>query len=235
MPRTLVRASTSPAQAKPSTAAANAVALLGAAIAAACIASRFPPIAALLPATLSYAGFALAGFAIGAAAAAEARLPRGSVGPLWMRVATGPKLALALGLSFATIVLAQVLQISLGPVDPTFPASAPLFTNALWFFVFTIGFAGIGMMSAPSVLLPILHPVAKALRRAPLLVAVLVLGGILAGVGIGFNIALGLPLVVDLVAKAKAWIDANDQLVMVVMLVLTVGPALLPAGKGDDD
>lgn len=219
----------------PSTAGATAASLLCALLAAACIAARFPPIAGVLPAAVSYAVFAIAGFAIGGAAAAEAHLPRGSVGPLWMRVAHGPKLALALGLSFATTVIAQVLEISLGPVDPTFPASAPFFTNALWFFMFTIGFAGIGMMSAPGVLLPVLHPIARALRGAPVVVGVLVLGGVLAGIGVGFNVALGLPVVVDLVGKAKAWVDANDKLVMGVMLALTVGPALLPSsGKSDD-
>jgi hypothetical protein len=221
-------------QTQSSTAGAIAIAFVCALLGAVCIAARFPPIAAILPGGISYAVFALAGFAIGGAAAAEAHLPRGTVGPLWMRVATAPKLALALGLSFATTVIAQTLEISLGPVDPTFPASAPFFTNALWFFMFTIGFAGIGMMSAPGVLLPVLHPIAKALRGAPVIVGVLVLGGVLAGIGIGFQIALGLPVVTDLVAKGKAWVDANDKIVMVVMLALTVGPAILPGGKSDD-
>lgn len=235
MPRTHAKAPLAASAAPSSTAGPIALAFVCALIAAACIAARFPPIATLLPAAVSYAVFAAAGLAIGGAAAAEARLPRGTVGPLWMRVATGPKLALALGLSFATTVIAQVLEVSLGPVDPTFPASAPFFTNALWFFMFTVGFAGIGMMSAPGLLLPVLHPIAKALRAAPLVVAFVVLGGVLAGVGVAFNIALALPLVVDLVGKAKAWVDANDKLVMVVMLVLTVGPALLPSGAKDDD
>lgn len=235
MPRSNARTPAAPDRAAPSTAGATALSMVCALLAAACIAARFPPIAAHLPAAVAYAVFAIAGFAIGGAAAAEAHLPRGTVGPLWMRVAWGPKLALALGLSFATTVIAQVLEISLGPVDPTFPASAPFFTNAMWFFMFTIGFAGIGMMSAPGVLLPVLHPIAKLLRGAPVVVGVLVLGGVLAGVGVGFNIALTLPVVVELVGKAKAWIDANDKIVMGVMLALTVGPALLPAGKGGDD
>lgn len=235
MHRTHGRPGASEAATASSTAGPTAIALLCAALAAACIATRFPPIAALLPGAVAYAVFAIAGFAIGGAAAAEAHVPRGSVGPLWMRVATAPKLALALGLSFATTVIAQTLEISLGPVDPTFPASAPFFTNALWFFMFTIGFAGIGMMSAPGVLLPVLHPIAKALRGAPVIVGVLVLGGVLAGIGIGFQIALGLPVVVDLVGKGKAWVDANDKLVMVVMLVLTVGPAIIPSSSKSDD
>ncbi|MFO0631304.1 MAG: hypothetical protein U0168_00480 [Nannocystaceae bacterium] len=209
--------------------------LVCAAMAAVGIAARFPPVAAHLPGVVQLPIFALAGFAVGGAAAAEAHLPRGSVGPLWMRVAAAPRLALALGLSFATTVIAQVLEISLGPVDPTFPGNAPFFTNALWFFVFTIGFAGIGMMSAPGVMLPVLHPLARALRGAPLGVGVVVLGGVMAAVGVGFAFALGLPAVAELVGKAKAWIDANDKVVMAAMLVVTVGPALLPSKSKSDD
>lgn len=213
--------------------AAKAIAIVAALVAACCVAARYPPIAGALPAIVSLAAFAGAGFAIGAAAAAEARLPRGTVGPLWMRVAAPARLALALGLSFCTTAIAQVLEISLGPVDPTFPAHAPAGTNALWFFVFTIGFAGIGMMSAPGVFLPVLHPIARALKKVPLVVAVLVLGGVLAAIGIAFAIALGLPAVASIVAQGKAWVDANATLVTAVMLALTIGPALLPS-RGDD-
>ncbi|HWB80432.1 MAG TPA: hypothetical protein VG755_35955 [Nannocystaceae bacterium] len=216
-----------------SVAAAKGIAIVSALIAAACVAVRYPPIAAMLPAIVSLAAFGAAGLAIGATAAAEARLPRGSVGPLWMRVAAPARLALAMGLSFCTTAIAQVLEISLGPVDPTFPASAPAGTNALWFFVFTIGFAGIGMMSAPGVFLPVLHPIARALKKAPLVVAVLVMGGVLAAIGLAFAIALGQPALAELVGKGKAWVDANTTIVTVVMLALTVGPALLPS-RGDD-
>lgn len=213
--------------------AAKAIAIVSALVAAGCVAARYPPIAGALPAIVALAAFAAAGFAIGATAAAEARLPRGTVGPLWMRVATPARLALALGLSFCTTAIAQVLEISLGPVDPTFPSAAPAGTNALWFFVFTIGFAGIGMMSAPGVFLPVLHPIARALKKAPLVVAVIVMGGVLAAIGIAFAIALGLPAVATLVAQGKAWVDANATIVTVVMLALTVGPALLPS-RGDE-
>ncbi len=214
-------------------AAAKGVALLCALAAAACIAARFPPIAAMLPASLSLVVFAVAGFAIGGAAAAEAHCPRGTVGALWMRVAGPPKLALALGLSFGTTVIAQVLEISLGPVDPTFPASAPMAQNAMWFFVFTIGFAGIGMMSAPGVLLPVLGLPARALRGAPLMVGVVVLGLICAAIGVAFSYALGIPAVAELVGKAKAWCDANQTIVMGITGAVMVAPALLPSSDRD--
>ncbi len=228
-PRRSLRAPVVQVGGVPSTAVAVALALVCALLAAACIAARFPPFASKLPTAAASAVFAIAGFAIGGAAAAEAHLPRGGVGPLWMRVAFAPKLALALGLSFATTVIAQVLDISLGPVDPSFPANGPFLTNALWFFVFTIGFAGIGMMSAPGVLLPVLGPIARLLRGAPVVLGVLVLGGVLAGIGIGFDIALTLPAVEALVTRAKAWIDAHEELVTVVTLGIAVVPSLLPS------
>ncbi len=220
---------TAPGRAEPSTAIPTALALLCALLAALCIAARFPPFAAHLPASAAHAVFAAAGFAIGGAAAAEAHLPRGSAGALWMRVAFAPKLALALGLSFAVTAIAQVLDVSLGPVDPTFPASGPPLVNAMWFFMFTIGFAGIGMMSAPGVLLPVLGPIARLLRAAPVLLGVLALGGVLAGVGIAFDIALTLPAVETLVARGKAWIDTHEELVTVVTLAVVVLPSLLPS------
>src|SRR5688572_12795985 len=90
-----------------------------------CIVSRFPPFAAALPHFVDDAAFVVAGVSLGVIGAAEARMKRGSVGPLWMRVPWSAKLALALALSFCTTVIAQTLQVSLGPVDPSFPADVP--------------------------------------------------------------------------------------------------------------
>lgn len=168
---------------------------------AVCILSRFPPIAAALPPGVEPAAFALAGFALGAVGAAEARLERGTVGPLWMRVPRPVNLALALALSFCTTAIAQELGVSLGPVDPTFPADAPFETNALWFFMFTVGFAGIGSFSAASVFLPVLNPLGRMLRDLPLAAAVGILGAVGAVAGLGFRAVLASPAVADLVAK----------------------------------
>lgn len=210
------------------------VSLLAALIIATCTAGRYPPIAEALPGFV-VDGFALVGFALGAAAAAEARLPRGSVGPLWMRVKAAPRLACALGVSYITTVIAQTLGISLGPVDPTFSATAPGGVNAMWFFVFTLGFTGIGMMSAPSLVLPVLHPPARLLRRMPLPLAVLLLGGALAGVGLAFREALGMPAVMEIVKAGQAFCEANEGLVTAAMLVVTLAPVVFPGRAGDDD
>ena len=203
-------------------------------VAAACVASRFPPLAARLPAFADDVAFVVAGVALGVVVVAEARMKRGTVGPLWMRVKAPPRLALALLLSFITTVIAQTLKVSLGPVDPTFPTEAPFATNALWFFMFTIGFAGIGMMGAPGVFLPVLHPVARAMRQLPLGAAAAILGVVGAGVGIAFGRVLVLPAVSTVVTRAQDWCDANAQLVTGVMLAATIVPALLPS-KDDDD
>jgi hypothetical protein len=165
------------------------------------IAALFPPIAGVVPPVIEPAAFALAGFALGAVGAAEARMERGTVGPLWMRVPRPVNLALALALSFCTTAIAQEFGVSLGPVDPTFPADAPFETNALWFFMFTIGFAGIGSFSAASVFLPVLNPLGRMLRELPLAAAVGILGAAGAVAGLGFRAVLASPTVADLVAK----------------------------------
>lgn len=220
---------------RPSQAAATAVSLLCAVLVVACIAARFPPFAAALPGFVADSAFALVGFALGAAAAAETHFTRGSVGPMWMRVAAAPRLAFALGVSFVTTVLAQTLQISLGPVDPTFPAGASAGINTLWFFVFTLGFTGLGMMSASGLVMPVLQPPARLFRRLPLLPAVGIVGGMFAGAGVAFRVALGLPIVVEWVSAAREWCNANEGLVSGVMLGVTLLPVVFPARERPDD
>ena len=214
---------------------ATAVALLCGLLAGLCVVARFPPVAGALPAFLLDAGFPLVGFALGGAAAAEAWCVRRGVGPLWMRVTAAPRLACALGVTFVTTVIAQTLKISLGPVDPTFSATAPAATNALWFFMFTLGFTGLGMMSAPSLVLPILHPLARVLRRVPMLLAVALLGGAVAGLGEAFRTTLALPEVVEGVAAARLWCAANDTLVTAALLLVTLGPLLLGGRSASDE
>ena len=213
----------------------TAVALVSALALVGCVASRFPPFALALPAGVAEGAFVLAGCALGATGAAEAHLPRGTVGPTWMRVRAAPRLAMALGVSFATTVLAQLLGISLGPVDPTFPATAPPGVNAMWFFVFTLGFVGIGMMSAPGILLPVLHPPARWLRRLPLPLGVAILGGVFGALGAAFRSALAAPAVIELVAAGKAFCAANSGLVTAAMLVATLAPVVFPGRQTEGD
>lgn len=208
------------------------VASVCALVLAAAVTSRFPPVQRFVP---DLVVFVVAGAALFAAVAVEARLKRGTVGPLWMQVKFAPRLALALALSFCTTVIAQTLQVSLGPVDLAFPATAPLGINALWFFVFTLGFSGIGMMSAPSVFLPVLHPPAKLLKKLPSVVGVVVYAVVGAVTGVVFARLLVFPPVVGLVEKGRVWADSHAQLLFSVTLALTVGPALLPFGKDSDD
>ena len=72
---------------------------------------------------------AVAGCALFLAIAAESRLARGGVGPLWMRVPLAPRLAMALGLSFAT-TLPQGLPLArtVVPLEGWTP-DGPLYTG----------------------------------------------------------------------------------------------------------
>jgi hypothetical protein len=208
---------------------AKSVSLVMALVLALCVTSRFPLFAAKMPAFVDELMFVVAGIAIGITIAMEARMERGTVGALWMRVAAPAKLGLAFGLSFITTVIAQTLQISLGPVDPSFGGDAPDATKALWFFVFTIGFAGIGMMSAPGIFLPPFHPIARVTNNA----APIVLGALFATLGAALAVALTVPAVHTIVDAGRAWCDENATLVLGVTIAVSVGPAMLPS-KSDD-
>lgn len=208
--------------------------LVAALVLALAVVARFPPLLLRFP--FDGLVFALAGAALGVVVVAESRLVRGTVGPLWMQVKFAPRLALAIGLSFWTTVIAQMLQVSLGPVDVAFPGTAPLGINAVWFFVFTLGFSGIGMMSAPSIFLPVLTPPARLLRKVPAAVAFAIFALVGAGVGFGLSRLFILPVVVNVITQGRTWVDANSQLVFAITLALTVGPALIPSRpeKSDD-
>jgi hypothetical protein len=183
--------------------------------------SRYPPLA--VPDLASSAIAALVGLVLGVVGAAERSLPRGEVGPLWMRLGWPVRLNFALGLSYFTTVFAQQLGLSLGPVDPTFPASAPAAVNTLWFFAFTFGFLGVGMMSAASLMVPLVRVV--TLGSKSLLV------GALCGLGFTALLVAGVhaPVVTSLIAQGKVWFDANSTLATLALVAIGVVPGLLPS------
>jgi hypothetical protein len=212
----------------------RALCWIAAVVLAGCVTCLYPPIATHMT-RLAFLLDGVAGLALFAAIAAESRIPRGNVGPLWMRVKAAPKLAMALGLSFTTTLVCQMIGWSFGPVDPNFSSPAPPMIKTFWFFMFTIGFSGIGMMAAPSTFLGVLGPPARWLKRAP---AALVLGlyaGVGAGIGIAFGIVLHLKQVADVVARVNAFVDAHSMEVTLGLVALTVGPALLPSKPDSDD
>ncbi|MFZ5444412.1 MAG: hypothetical protein ACOZQL_30755 [Myxococcota bacterium] len=198
------------------------------------IVSRFPPVASALPPLADWLVPLLVGAALGVAGLVERTREKGTVGPLWMRLGRPLSATLALGLSYFTTVFAQELQLSLGPVDPTFPAAAPPATATLWFFVFTLGFTGVGMMSAPNLLVPLLRvmtaPVARLASPASFVAA--------AAVGALFAAALltgaHTPLVEGWVKQGQGFFAANATAATLALVAIAVAPQFIPA-LGDAD
>lgn len=192
------------------------------------IATRFPPVAAVLPAFTPQVVPLLVGAALGLVGAVERHTERGTVGPLWMQLGRPLSATMALGLSYFTTVFAQEFSLSFGPVDPTFPATVPPATATLWFFVFTVGFTGVGMMSAPNLLVPLLRvvtaPVAKA--RPPVLFA----GAALIGLVFAGGLLLGAhtPFVSGLVTQGQALFAANATAGTLALVAIGVAPNFLP-------
>lgn len=198
----------------------------------AALASRAPFLAEVLPAATPSAAIALVGATLSLVGMIERSTPRGSVGPVWMRLPRLLGLNLAAGFSFFTTVFAQTLGLSLGPVDPSLTGVPPT-TAALWFFIFTVGFLGVGMMSAPALMVPLLRvvtaPVAKLKGPAGFAVAAIV--------GAGFAIALVVGAssapVTDLLQRGRAFFDANTQLATFALVAIAVGPQLLGLGGSE--
>lgn len=197
--------------------------------------TRFPPIAAVLPPMTAQGVPLLVGAALGLAGGLERTREKGTVGPLWMRLGRPLSATLALGLSYFTTVFAQELKLSLGPVDPTFPAAVPAATATLWFFVFTLGFTGVGMMSAPTLLVPLLRvvtaPVAR-LKPPVLLGAAAVLGALFAG---ALLLGAHTPLIEGLVKQGQDFFDANSTVATLALVAIAVAPNFLPTPAADDD
>jgi hypothetical protein len=192
--------------------------------------SRFPPLGLAAPVPSLIA--AVVGLVLGLVGASDRQLPRGSTGPLWMRLSTPLTLCLALGFSYFTTVFAQELGVSLGPADPSFPGKTSERLNTVWFVVFTLGFVGVGRMSAPALLVPLLRVVTSPtsrLRGVPALVV-----GALCGLVFTVLFVAGLhaPPTLEVIARAKTWFDQNATLGTLVLVAIGVVPNLLPS-KGD--
>jgi hypothetical protein len=117
--------------------------VLAAAIHAVAIATRFPDLAAKLP-----------------AGAADA-----------LMVVQGPLLLLSAflegRLDYGPQVAAQTFHVSLGPVDPAAPESFSQQQRALWFAMFTGGFFFIYYIAACGMFIPVLRALTRPLRALP--------------------------------------------------------------------
>lgn len=192
------------------------------------IASRFPPIAVRLPPGTAPIVVTLVGAVLLMVGLLERRLPRRKVGPLWMRVAPGVGLTVSLGLTFFTTLVAQVLGVSLLTADPTVAFGTPSIT-AFNYFMWTIGFSGVGIFFATPIMVPLLRVLTWPVKRLPLAAAVPL--GCLAGAlfALGLQSFIRHPRVAALVSTGHAWAETHLAEALLMLLGLMALPAVLSA------
>ncbi len=106
--------------------------------------------------------------------------------PLWMQIDSRPvRVAFTLAFTYLGVVVLQVWDISIGPIDPSPPAEWPLGQRAMWFGVMSVGMFFPNYLATTSALIPVLRGIAKPLSRLPAIVALLILS--LVGTGLGFG------------------------------------------------
>jgi hypothetical protein len=148
--------------------------------------------------------------------------------PMWMRIdSKAVKLAFTFGFMYLVVVAAQTWNISIGPVDPTPPLTFPTAQRAMWFAMFTLGFAMLFFMAAASILIPVLRFVTYPLRQLPTLVGAVLAVGIGAGLGVFILAAVQSQEIAGFVKSVKGAIRADPALMVGVILATTLGPLLL--------
>ena len=203
---------------------------------AAAVATRFDALAAKLPPGVATAVMIaqfplllLSGFF-------ESKLdygPQRVALPLWMRIKSVPvKLAFTFGFMFVATVVLQSLHVSIGPIDPTPPASMPDSTRAMWFAVFTAGMFFPFYLAATGLLIPVLRVItapARVFNPAIGAIVSLVLGGVIGVVVFAVATKTAVPAFVDAI---KAGIDANPPLAIAITLAMTLGPLAIGLVRG---
>ncbi|HUS28999.1 MAG TPA: hypothetical protein VMZ53_10820 [Kofleriaceae bacterium] len=213
--------------------------LLVALINAAAVATRFDLVAAKLPAGVPLGVMLAVLPLIFVAGYFEGRLQYESTLdglPLWMRIKSVPvKLAFTFAFIYLTCVAFQTWKVSIGPLNPTPPASFPAQTRAMWFAMFTAGMFFPFYLAAAGVLIPILRVLTAPLRKLPDLAggfAAIVVGG---GVGVLVMSALQSVAIGSFIKRVQATISANPALSIGITLGTTLGPLLLGAILDRDD
>jgi len=109
--------------------------------------------------------------------------------PLWMRIKSKPvRVAFTLAFTYLGIVVLQIWDISIGPLDPSPPAEWPLGQRAMWFGIMSVGMFFPNYLATTSLLIPVLRAVTKPFKRVPAVIALGILSVL--GTGLGFGVVL---------------------------------------------
>lgn len=217
--------------------------LLTALFHAACVATRFEEVAAVLPAGVA-GGLLIATFPLlFIEGYFESRIDYGNrldSLPLWMRIDSRPvKMSFTFAFTYLAIVVLQTWDISIGPIDPTPPPEWPVARRAQWFGTMTLAMFFPNYLAATSTLVPGLRFVGKLFHELPPYVGVGVLGTVGVGVGYGVGILLQNAAATSTVTAVQdTWTSITDE--PAVAIGLAFGGVLVPMifgvilGKKDD-
>jgi hypothetical protein len=165
----------------------------------------------------------------------------GQAGPLWMRIRSRPiKLAFTLAFTYLAVVVLQTWDISIGPVDPTPPASFSLAQRAQWFAIMTVGMFFPNYLAASGLLIPGLRILTRPLRQLPLAVGLLLALLVGGAFGVGAVVLVSSSRLSDALEQLQAALASTPLTVVGVTLAIVLVPTVLglvrkgrgPAAKG---
>lgn len=151
---------------------------------------------------------------------------KGSAGPdlpEWMTMqGRWKKAAFTFSFTALSIAALQVLDVELGPADPSPPPEWDLPTRARFFAITAFGMGMVNYMAAIDVLLPPLRFLAKPFRTGVLWVTVPFMFIIGAALAAGFVYVIEIPVVSDGIATLTTWMEEPY-----VVIGMIVGPIVL--------
>jgi hypothetical protein len=156
--------------------------------------------------------------------------------PLWMRIDSKPvRIAFTLAFTYLAVVVLQVWDVSIGPIDPSPPAEWPLGQRAMWFGIMSVGMFFPNYLATTSLLIPVLRGIAKPLSRLPAVLALGILSVVGTGLGFGAVMLLANQPVAATIGAAQAFLETPA-----IAVALAFGMVWVPilwgifTGKEDD-
>lgn len=199
------------------------------------IASRFDEVLAITPGWVVTAILFLHGPLLCVAALLESRMGRKDFGPTWMQIKDPwAKRAFTLSFTYLSVMVVQVFDLELGPVDPTPPDTFPLPQRAMWFAMFTFGMGFANYLAVVELVVPPLGLLVRPFRRGHLVWTVPIVALLGAGIMLGLDRVLSIPAVDAGIAQLVVLLEDPQVMVAIIVGPLLLGSVLRRRSRSDD-